>query len=239
MAHNSHLLQLNRLLPRRTILCLLHAALHLVAANIPTYFLSDYCSNTLDMAAAKVSAGRLLFRRPQQNIQSLDCHMLITAPGGKMLTFSFHKFDLKSSHGCSSNYLQIFNDVRQQLPLTEQLCNSNRPSRTYVTSGEDAVIRVRKEQFQGDAMELVFTAFRFSPCSSGEYVCNNAHCIAQELYCNGYDNCGDRSDICVLRKGTIIGIVVVTAIVIFICVIVTIILLIRRQRKIRRERVSG
>ncbi|CAG5126042.1 unnamed protein product, partial [Candidula unifasciata] len=195
-------------------------------------YMSDYCSNTLDLAAAKVHAGRLQFRRPQQTIQTLDCHMAIKAPGNKMLTFKFHQFDLKSTHGCNTDYLQIFGDTQLRLPLTEQLCNSNRPNRAVVTSGEEALIRFRKDLFQGDEIELVFTTFRFAPCSKSEYHCDNGHCIAEDLYCNGYDNCGDSSDICILKEGTIVGIVVTAAVVIFICAVVTTILLIRRQRKI-------
>ncbi|XP_021365809.1 enteropeptidase-like [Mizuhopecten yessoensis] len=41
---------------------------------------------------------------------------------------------------------------------------------------------------------LVTSYFKDGPCSTREYQCSNTWCIARNLHCDGYDNCGDGSD---------------------------------------------
>ena len=31
-------------------------------------------------------------------------------------------------------------------------------------------------------------------CRASEYFCNNGHCVAQDKFCDGEDDCGDKSD---------------------------------------------
>ncbi|XP_059170238.1 neuropilin and tolloid-like protein 1 [Physella acuta] len=191
------------------------------------------------MDAARITAGRLLLHKPDQPLRNLDCHMTILAPSNKRLTFKFHQFNLNSPQGCSNNHLQIYDDRLLKIPLTDELCNSRVPNKAYVTSTEAGSLRLKKEQFHNDQFDVVFTAFTFSPCTGGEYACANAHCIASELYCNGYDNCGDESDICLLRAGAVIAIIIAVSVIVVILAIVLGVYLFRRQRRIRRERVSG
>ncbi|KAI8790359.1 neuropilin and tolloid-like protein 1 [Biomphalaria glabrata] len=214
--------------------CVPHAA-----ADVPLYYLSDYCSNTLDMDISKVQAGRLLLHRPNQPLRDTNCQMIVKAPVNKKLTFKFHHFNVHSPQGCNNNHLQLFDDEQFSVPLSGQLCNSAGPSKAYITSTETASIRLTKDQFLNDQVDLVFTAFNFAPCTGGTYACRNDHCIASELYCNGLDNCGDESDICVLRAKTVIAIIIAVVVVAVVLAIILGVYLFRRQRRIRRERVSG
>ncbi|KAH9495651.1 hypothetical protein Btru_015552 [Bulinus truncatus] len=207
--------------------------------RVHTNYMEDYCSNTLDMETARVQAGRLMLRRPDQPLRNMNCQVVIKAPINKRLTFKFHMFNIHSPQSCSNNHLQLFDDSQFKVALSGPLCNTAGPTRAYVTSTETGAISLTKEQFLRDQVELVFTAFSFAPCTGGTYACKNDHCIASELYCNGLDNCGDESDICILRAKTVIAIIIAVVVVVVILSIVLGVYLFRRQRRIRRERVSG
>ncbi|CAL1540081.1 unnamed protein product [Lymnaea stagnalis] len=217
---------------------ILNAMLQAVA-DIPTYYLGDFCSLTLDMEQARISAGRLLLRRPGQQMNSLNCDVIIRAPANKKITFRFHRFDVHPGQGCFSNYIRLFDDATFKIPLTDQLCNDAVPKKAYKSTTELAGIKVDKELFVRDQIELLFTAFTYAPCTGSEYSCKNGHCIAGELYCNGFDNCGDSSDICILRAGTVLAIIIGVSVVVALLGIGLGVYLFRRQRRIRRERVSG
>ncbi|GFR93871.1 neuropilin and tolloid-like protein 1 [Elysia marginata] len=189
------------------------------------------------MGRARVTAGRLLLRQPGGNIRFEKCYMFIKAPANRRLILKFHEFNVPAPYGCDKDNLQLFDDVAFQRPLTERLCNTGKlPNRAYVTSAEDAAVRLTKERYLEDQAEIVFTAFHYAPCIGNEFECKNGHCIDGDLYCNGSDNCGDESDYCFLRPGTMIGIIIAVVIVIVIVAIVVGLLLYNRQRKIRRER---
>ncbi|XP_012939924.1 uncharacterized protein LOC106012222 [Aplysia californica] len=219
-----------------TVCCLL-SFVHYATASVPTYYLDDLCTQTIDLGRAKVHSGRLLLRRPEDRLKFLNCYVFIKAPSNKRLTFKFRAFDVKSPQGCNNNHLQIFDDSRLQISISDKLCNSNRvPDRAFVTTSDEAAVWLYKDRYLADQIELIFTAFTFSPCTGGDFQCDNSHCIASELYCNGYDNCGDESDICLLRQGTIVGIIIGVVVVVCIVAIILGIYFYRRQQKIRRER---
>ncbi|XP_060082344.1 neuropilin and tolloid-like protein 1 [Ylistrum balloti] len=48
--------------------------------------------------------------------------------------------------------------------------------------------------FHGGFDILVTSYFKDGPCSVREYECSNKWCIARNLHCDGYDNCGNASD---------------------------------------------
>ncbi|RUS90414.1 hypothetical protein EGW08_001819 [Elysia chlorotica] len=201
------------------------------------HYIDDYCSNTLDMGRAKVTAGRLLLRRPGEDITFKNCFVFIKAPANRRLILKFHEFSVHAPFGCEKDNMQLFDEVGFQRPLTDKLCNSGKlPNRAYITSAEDVTVRLSKERYLDDQAELVFTAFHYAPCVGNEFECKNGHCIDGDLYCNGSDNCGDESDYCLLRAGTILGIIIAVVVAVVVVGIIAGLLLYNRQRKIRRER---
>ena len=82
-------------------------------------------------------------------------------------------------------------------------------------------------------------AWLSAPCLGGEFQCSNSHCIAEHLYCNDYDNCGDGSDVCLLSSAGIAGVVIAAVIVVIIIAVIVAVVLYRRQQHRRLEKVSG
>ena len=78
-----------------------------------------------------------------------------------------------------------------------------------------------------------------APCVAREFQCANSHCIAEDLYCNDYDNCGDESDVCILSSAGIAGVIIAAVIIIIIIAVIVAVVLYRRQQHRRLEKVSG
>ena len=86
--------------------------------SIPTDYIDNYCSNTLDMGRAQVTAGRLLLRRPGEDLRFENCFMFIKAPANRRLILKFHSFDVPAPYGCDKDSLQLFDGAGFQRPLT-------------------------------------------------------------------------------------------------------------------------
>ena len=57
-------------------------------------------------------------------------------------------------------------------------------------------------------------------CQSDEFQCDNLRCIDDDLQCTQYDNCGDRSNVCVPEDVTTIVIAVVVGVVLVLLVLI-------------------
>ncbi|KAL8608383.1 hypothetical protein ACOMHN_002616 [Nucella lapillus] len=210
-----------------------------VRASLPTYYMDEWCSTTLDLGVQGIQGGRLLLRPPSRGMRYLNCFVPLRAPVGRRLSFSFKGFDVQSVFDCDSDHLQVFDDDRMTLELTGRMCNEGLlPEGVYTSTGRDATVRLVKRRYLADQIELIFTSFRLAPCAGVEFRCDNSHCIADSLYCNDYDNCGDGSDICLLDTPAVIAVVVSAVILVILIAVIVAAVLYRRQQHRRLEKVS-
>ncbi|XP_076449156.1 uncharacterized protein LOC143285646 [Babylonia areolata] len=215
----------------------LTALLSSVQADLPTYYMDEWCSTTLDLGVQGIEAGRLLLRPPSRGMRFLNCFVFLRAHQGRRLSFSFMGFDVQSPFGCDSDHMQIFDDSRMNLELTGRMCNGGEvPEGMYTSTARDATVRLSKKRYLGDQVEIIFTAFHLAPCKSGEFHCANSHCIAESLYCNDYDNCGDGSDICLLSTAGIIAVVIGAIVFVLLVAVIVAVILYRRQQHRRLEK---
>ncbi|KAK7114723.1 uncharacterized protein [Littorina saxatilis] len=208
-----------------------------VSAYLPTFFMDEWCSTTLDLSIQSIEGGRLLLRPPQRGMRYLTCFVSLKAPQGKRLSLRFREFDIQSPFDCNQDHLQIFDDKMMRSELTGRMCNTGQtPSGVYTTTGQDGTVRLFKKNYLSDQIEIIFTSFHLAPCQGGEFQCKNSHCIADDLYCNGYDNCGDESDLCFLNAAGIAGVVIAAIVIIIIIAAIVAFIWYRRQQRRRMEK---
>jgi hypothetical protein len=106
-----------------------------------------------------------------------------------------------SSAGCGgqqSDYVEVLDGQVGTSPATlATLCESDIGS--YVSSSPYAVIRFRTDGATNNdhnGFKAVFAVYYEDAygCEDSDYHCENNHCIAPSLVCDGFDHCGDNSD---------------------------------------------
>ncbi|PVD21103.1 hypothetical protein C0Q70_19269 [Pomacea canaliculata] len=189
------------------------------------------------MAVQGVDAGRLLLRSADRGLLYPDCQVFLRAPPGKRIIFHFLFFDIHSPAECSSDNLQLFDDRYLQQELTGAMCNLGLvPAGVYTSTGQDAAVRLHKNNYLADQVELIFTAFHLAPCRDSEFQCHNSHCIDKTMRCDDYDSCGDASDMCLLGPAGVAGVVIASVILIVFLAALIAALLYRRHRRRRQEK---
>ncbi|KAL8591721.1 hypothetical protein ACOMHN_061813 [Nucella lapillus] len=212
-----------------------------VNAWLPTYYMDEWCKTTLDLQVQGIEAAQVLLRPPSRGLQYLNCPVTFKAPPGQRISFRFKGFDIRTTaKNCDFDHVQIYEDVRPRQEITGRMCNITLPPEgVYTTTAQEGVVMLMKRKYEEDQLELIVTSFHLAPCRSGEFSCHNSHCIAEDLYCNDYDNCGDGSDMCLLNTEAIAAIVIAVIVLIIIIVVIVVVLMYRRSKSHHSEKVSS
>ncbi|KAF6197649.1 hypothetical protein GE061_008615 [Apolygus lucorum] len=128
----------------------------------------------------------------------LECMWTITVEEGWKIQLQFNKFALEVPNDCESNFVDIF---PEKTDLPSRLFNFCGSIADMVLS-PDNILKIRflaLPRGMKSNFEALYTAFRDKPksaagCDLGEYDCEDATCISEELKCNGRINCRFRSD---------------------------------------------
>jgi len=125
----------------------------------------------------------------------VDCTWIIQAEEGKKIYIQFPKYELMEPNDCNYNFIQIFDQKTDIEHRKRNFCGSVAESYTSETD----ILHIRyyaDARGIGSEFEAVFTALRkigtteeFPTCPEGEYDCDDATCINNDLRCNGVRNC--------------------------------------------------
>ncbi|XP_071082167.1 uncharacterized protein [Haliotis cracherodii] len=202
------------------------------AVETETYYLDEICGNTIDMQALGIESGRLLLRRPEIGLVNFNCVIFIRAPDPRRLIIKVTGLDIVAPFGCARDYIQFFDGATSANPLSNAICGYTTPDVAFITTQPSAsMVFAKKLDYMNDQFEVVFTAYKKGPCDPDEYNCHNGLCIADHLYCDGFDNCGDGSDLCLISIGGIVGIAIAVAIILILVALVVALLVQRRRRQ--------
>ncbi|XP_067652249.1 uncharacterized protein [Haliotis asinina] len=202
------------------------------AGDTETYYLDEICGNTIDMQALGIQSGRLMLRRPEIGLINFNCVVFIRAPEPRRLIIKVTGLDIVAPFGCARDYIQFFDGMTSASPLSNAICGYTPPDVAFITTQTSAtMVFAKKLDYMNDQFEVVFTAYKKGPCDSDEYTCHNGLCIANHLYCDGYDNCGDASDVCLISIGGIVGIAIAVAIILIVVALVVALVVQRRRRQ--------
>lgn len=175
---------------------------------IDTFYMDEYCGETIDMILLDEFAGRLSIDGSFVG----DCNVTIqTWFTNNRISFYFEDFDLGvwEAH-CPNTFLTVYDGQDPtSSPLMHGLhkeCGSRKPGGNYASNSRYVTIRYFNTDTTNDNhFDLIFTAFHKGYCYSYEYECSNGHCIDDSVNCNGFNPCGDGSD-CRLSAAAIVGI---------------------------------
>jgi len=125
----------------------------------------------------------------------VDCTWIIRAEEGKKIYIQFPHYELKEPNDCNFNFIQIFDEKTDIEHRKRNFCGS--VAESYQSETDVLYIRYyADERGIGSEFEAVFTALRKigsneeeQACPEGEYDCDDATCISNDLVCNGVRNC--------------------------------------------------
>ncbi|XP_076348640.1 uncharacterized protein LOC143246223 isoform X2 [Tachypleus tridentatus] len=196
-------------------------SLSLAGAKQENYFLTDYCQSSSQDPAVLVlskngqySAGTLKlaqvltgqpFYKPGMN-----CSLILCAPLGYQLLLTISFVNIRS---CEFDELSVISGQSNQTTYSNPICGQHKcheedcPDLDFVSTRKHPNITVKFQSstegnitFNYTGFEASFTVFdsvdNFThSCKESErFQCTNGRCIWQNFYCNGHNNCGDRSD---------------------------------------------
>ncbi|KAK3589329.1 hypothetical protein CHS0354_026987 [Potamilus streckersoni] len=204
-----------------------------VVYGLKIYRMQKLCNNEISMVSEGIDAARLVFSSNGQRDCTVSVEAGFTTP---YIRFHFEKMDIGNDtmdYRCTYAKLRLKDGESTQAPdvngLPEELCGDDAPDGVYITYTRFLRIEFDGEYSMADnaSFSIIFNAFDKGICQEGEHECNNDHCIAKELVCNGYNPCGDHSD-CRLSDDAIVGIVLgifggLGIIISFICVYIRVI----------------
>ncbi|XP_064641635.1 uncharacterized protein LOC135496307 isoform X2 [Lineus longissimus] len=126
----------------------------------------------------------------------------VRAPKGHVVRVQFLNVRPPSIPGICNQRMFLFDGhdtlfSRMIHEAMRPLCGDSAPFNDFISSGQPMTL-----QFVSDGLALPnehgFTAsltpIRLLGCLESDFHCNNGYCINTYLRCDGYNNCGDRSD---------------------------------------------
>jgi len=125
----------------------------------------------------------------------VDCTWIIRAEEGKKIYIQFPTYELMEPNDCNYNFIQIFDEKTDIEHMVRNFCGS--VAESYQSETDVLYIRYYADaRGIGSEFVAVFTALRKigtneeeTVCPEGEYDCDDATCINNELVCNGVRNC--------------------------------------------------
>lgn len=153
------------------------------------------------------------------------------------LSTTFKKVDMShpSSSGlCIKARLDLYNGnttmSAARLSGTDGICGKYAKKEYYSTTRNILTMEFmtgNNDKNKYEYFEAIITPFHTGHCQDDEFKCKNGRCVYRDLFCDGYNNCGDNSDESSCKKlllsiAAIIGIVVGCVVVIGIIVTVVV-----------------
>ncbi|XP_033755457.1 membrane frizzled-related protein-like [Pecten maximus] len=161
--------------------------------SMTTVYMDDHCNQTFivdDSVRIESSRGGYLTARMSCNI------FLISNSKETNELVQIRSFNIS----CAQGFLSLY-DGKGIVPnngLASGLCGkkSMLPMTVFNSTLHGFTLQLTTDNwnFYGGFDVLVTSYFKDGPCSTREYQCSNTWCIARNLHCDGFDNCGDSSD---------------------------------------------
>jgi len=125
----------------------------------------------------------------------VDCTWIIRAEEDKRIYLQFPLYELKEPNDCNFNFIQIFDEKTDIEHRKRYFCGS--VAEAYQSETDVLFIRYfATGKGIGSEFEAFFTTLRLigkqqehTECPEGEYDCDDATCISEELVCNNVRNC--------------------------------------------------
>ncbi|XP_051960470.1 ST14 transmembrane serine protease matriptase b [Xyrauchen texanus] len=126
---------------------------------------------------------------PSHYPPQIECVWNIEVPKGKHIKVKFNKFSI---HSPEQNTITCHTDY---LELNYRICGEKPPNSVNTIKSNQATVKFYSDMSQvGEGFSADFEAFEpTNPCP-GKFECDNDLCVASNLHCDGYNDCGDMSD---------------------------------------------
>lgn len=218
-----------------------------VSADIETHYLiSELCNETMFMDNYKSThVHTFLLKLSAENDYPHNLHCFFTAEVQKdseQIMFYFKTFSVRGDQ-CQYDWLELHDGDSLASPYVcgadGRLCGlfPSKLKSVFITETNYLTLYFAsglQEHYHG--FEIVITRFRYAPCRSDEFECENGRCIDKSIECNGYNPCGDNSACRRLSVGDKFAIVL--GVIVAIIVTVGVILCVRRCKS-NKKRTGG
>ncbi|XP_025115206.1 uncharacterized protein LOC112576744 [Pomacea canaliculata] len=162
-----------------------------VRCQLPRYNLLDYCDQTLDVDTSML----LRVDIPEYQSLSQSCQVTISsdhAPSNNFVRLQLLNVDAD----CESLSMRLYDGQGTWNPLTDAICGYVPTSaRMLRTTQSTLTIHIQASGYFARSMRFLLLATSYSlDYNYEDFECHNYGFIARTLTCDGYNNCGDRSD---------------------------------------------
>ncbi|XP_071084588.1 neuropilin and tolloid-like protein 2 [Haliotis cracherodii] len=168
-----------------------------LAAGIATSVSVDYFPAKCNSSVIVDTSSQLESSVGLHYASDVSCTYTVTVAANKRVLAKFQRFDFEKEHnGSCVDYINLFDgsDVHQTKLNAKPLCGTILPGSTISSRNTITASFVTDSSGTARGFALLFTAIYNGTCASGDFSCNNSLCIANDLQCNGLDQCGDNSD---------------------------------------------